>query len=360
MGKAMHLPAAAKETIPQSPECVRLSLAAAMTLDLAPGRFFRKARLGCINLLLTYPGGCKANCAFCGLAREKHTDSFDPRFEKFIRVTWRAYSLDQVLERTASAPPWVERVCISMITHPRSLGDTLEVCRRTLTRTGLPVSLLIAPTMMRDDDLVSMKQAGADHIGVAIDAATPGLFRALRGKPAGGPHRWEHYWRIFEKAVAVFGSDVVGVHLIHGLGETEQELIQVMDQARRMGGCTHLFCFFPERFSALRDHPQPPPSGYRRVQMARWLIDNDLARAGDMEFDRQGRVRGFGLADEALEEILASGRPFETSGCPGPSGKVACNRPFGNEKPGPDLRNYPFALEADDIALVRKQIGRYQ
>jgi biotin synthase len=38
---------------------------------------------------------------------------------------------------------------------------------------------------------------------------------------------------------------------------------------------------------------------------------------------------------------------------------VACNRPFGNEKPGNDLRNYPFALEAEDIALVRRQLTQY-
>lgn len=343
-----------------SPEYLRLSLAAAMTLGLAEGRFYRNARLGCINLLLTYPGGCKANCSFCGLAREKHVDQFDPRFEKFIRVTWKAYATDEILERTASAPDWVERICISQVTHPQSNADTLDICRRAKERTGLPVSLLVAPTLMNMDDVLAMKDAGADRIGVAIDAVTPELFKNHRGKPVSGPHRWDHYWDIYEKSLEVFGRDMVGVHLIHGLGETEKELIEAMDRARSMGGSTHLFCFFPEKFSALKDQPQPLPSSYRRIQMARWLIDHDMARAQGMSFDDKGRVLDFGVSRETYEEALNSGRPFMTSGCPGASGEVACNRPFGNEKPGPDLRNYPFMLDPDDIALVREQIARYE
>lgn len=341
-----------------SPEYVRLSLAAAMTLGLAEGRFYRNARLGCINLLLTYASGCKANCSFCGLARENpHRNN--PKFEKFIRVAWASQPLDEVIERCADAPAWVERVCISQITHPQAQADTLEICRQVRARTNLPASLLIAPTLLRRDDLLDMKEAGADRIGVAIDAATPELFDQLRGKPAQGPHRWDHYWRVFDQALEIFGQGMVGVHLIHGLGETEEELVRAIDRARAAGGCTHLFCFFPEKFSALGGRPQPPPSGYRRIQLARWLIDHDQARAADMSFDEQGRLRDFGVDQAALEAAIALGKPFMTSGCPGASGEVACNRPFGNEKPGPDLRNYPFMLNDEDLALVREQLQAY-
>ncbi|MBI5522277.1 MAG: radical SAM protein [Desulfarculus sp.] len=355
----MTQPAPLADAAPQSPERLRLSLAAAMTLGLAGGSFYRNARLGCINLLLTYPGGCRANCAFCGLARENQPRRGDPRYEKFIRVSWKDYALEEILERCQSAPAWVERVCVSMITHPQAREDAVTVCRRVRAATGLPVSILIAPTLLDEGGLEAMHEAGADRVGVAIDAATPELFEKLRGRPVGGPHRWEHYWRIFEQALQVFGEGMAGVHLIHGLGETEEELVLAMDRAKGLGGCTHLFCFFPERFSALASAPQPPASGYRRVQMARWLLDQGLARARGMAFDQEGRVVDFGVAPEVLEAAMASGRPFMTSGCPGASGQVACNRPFGNEKPGPDLRNYPFALQPADLELVRAQIAEY-
>ncbi len=52
-----------------SPETVRLSIAAAMTLGFRRGKFYRNAKLGCINLLMEYDRGCIANCLYCGQAK---------------------------------------------------------------------------------------------------------------------------------------------------------------------------------------------------------------------------------------------------------------------------------------------------
>ncbi|HIE05850.1 MAG TPA: radical SAM protein, partial [bacterium (Candidatus Stahlbacteria)] len=52
----------------ESPEYLKMSLAAAMTLDLKDGLFFRNAKSPCINLLLTYDSGCIGSCAYCGLS----------------------------------------------------------------------------------------------------------------------------------------------------------------------------------------------------------------------------------------------------------------------------------------------------
>ena len=57
--------------MPSSPEVLRTSTAAALSLRLAPGRFSRDVELGGINVLLDYERGCHANCAYCGLARER-------------------------------------------------------------------------------------------------------------------------------------------------------------------------------------------------------------------------------------------------------------------------------------------------
>ena len=54
-----------------SPDYLQMSLAAAMTLGLKEGLFYRNARLYCLNLLLTYPQGCHANCAYCGLQKSR-------------------------------------------------------------------------------------------------------------------------------------------------------------------------------------------------------------------------------------------------------------------------------------------------
>ncbi len=340
----------------ESPDHVRLSLAAAMTLGFVKGWFYRNARLGCINLLLTYAEGCKANCSFCGLAGEKNRPSAD---RKFIRVPWKTFPTDQVIDGIKSAPAYVTRVCISMITHPRCREDVLRLSRRISLETGKSVSLLISPSVMHRDDLKAMKDSGADRIGVAIDGATKTIFDRLRGKAVGGPHNWDRYWKVFEASLDVFGEGMSGVHLICGLGETERELVAAMSRARDMGGCTHLFSFFPEKGSAMESHLPPAMGTYRRIQLARWLIDNDRVPMDRLEFDTEGHIRGFGVPDSLLETVIGSGEPFRTSGCPGPDGQVACNRPYGNEKPGPGIRNFPFPPDEDDLRGIAEELNCY-
>jgi biotin synthase len=201
-----------------------------------------------------------------------------------------------------------------------------------------------------------MRDAGADRIGVAIDAASPDIFDQLRGRGVRGPHRWDRYWRVLDWSLEVFGTGMAGAHLICGLGETEKQLVHAMDRVSASGGFTHLFSFFPERGSAM-EHVQPPPMAvYRRIQLARWLIDNDHVRARDFTFDEQDRVHDFGIGPDELLSHIWTGKPFETSGCPGPDGSVACNRPYGNEKPGPDIRNFPFPPERQDIETILAQM----
>ena len=47
----------------RSPDYVQMSTAAAITLGIMQGRMYRCACTRCLNLLLTYPEGCRANCA---------------------------------------------------------------------------------------------------------------------------------------------------------------------------------------------------------------------------------------------------------------------------------------------------------
>jgi biotin synthase len=96
---------------------------------------------------------------------------------------------------------------------------------------------------------------------------------------------------------------------------------------------------------------------YRRVQLARHLIDGDVSAAGRFRFGPDGEILDFGLPEERIESFIDSGEPFRTSGCEGYDGQVACNRPFANSRPGPDLRNYPFPPDETDIRRIRRQMG---
>jgi biotin synthase-related radical SAM superfamily protein len=344
-----------KLEVSESPRFMRMSLAAAMTLDFKPGLFYRNAKLYCINLLLTYRGGCAARCAYCGLSK-KRSGSYGRK--SFIRVTWPTYELDEIIERIADRTQKVKRICISMITNGRAVRDTREVCARLRGSFDVPVSLLISPTVLDHADLVSFREAGADKIGVAIDLATPELFDRFRGAGVGGPHRWETYWACLEDALRVFGEGNAGSHFMVGMGETEREMCRALQRVRDMGGRTHLFSFFPEAGSAMDHIPSPPMDQYRRIQTARYLIDNLLGREEDFCYSEDGRIIGFGsLREGAVEALIETGEPFRTSGCRGYDGEVACNRPYANSRPGPDIRNFPFRPSEEDILRIRRQMG---
>lgn len=334
-----------------SPEYIQTSLAASLTLGLQQGSFYRNAKLKGLNLLLRYDEGCSGRCHFCGLSRSRREG---PKGKTFIRVDWPIYPLEEIIERTKGKDQ-IHRVCISMITHPMALKDTLFVIQRFKKETDLSISVLISPTLIhRQDPLETMMKAGADRVGIAIDAATPELFDRLRGKEVGGPHRWDHYWDVVRMAVSVFGKFRVGIHLIVGLGETEKEMVEAIQKGQEMGAHTHLFSFYPEKGSPMEGYSPPPLSQYRRVQLARWIINEALGSANRMGSDEKGRLLDFGIN---IKPLIQSGEPFMTSGCPGRDGKVACNRPYGNERPSGPIRNFPFMPELEDIDEIKAQMA---
>ncbi|MEW6668127.1 MAG: radical SAM protein [Thermodesulfobacteriota bacterium] len=341
----------------ESPEYLRMSLAAAMTLGFKQGLFYRGARLYCINLLLTYREGCAARCAYCGLSK-KRPGAYDQK--SFIRVTWPTYPLEEIIGRISEKKERVKRICISMITNKRAVTHTKEICGRLRTAFDIPVSLLISPTILSHRDLVEFSEAGADRVGVAIDLATEELFDRYRGKGVGGPHRWATYWECLSDALSVFGEGNAGAHFMVGMGETEREMCEAMGRVKRMQGGTHLFSFFPEAESLMADHEPPPMDQYRRIQLARYLMDEGITDASAFSYGETGRIEGFGLSPDTLDEIIDSGEPFRTSGCTGYDGQVACNRPYANSRPGPGIRNFPFPPDDKDIRRIRRQLGMGQ
>ncbi len=343
----------------RSPEYVQLSTAAAITLGLVPGVMHRTSCTNCLNLLMTYPEGCRANCTYCGLARHRE-ESRDYADRNFIRVDWPTVRVDEMLERVAKNGDkgQFQRKCISMITHPDSDHDTQVMLKRWMeVAPHIPVSILSNPTTMEKQDLIDLKAMGADIFTVALDAVTPEIFERTRGKTVQSPHSWDKYWQTIEWAAEIYGPEKFGAHLICGMGETEQEILAVCQKMKDMGGHNHMFAFFPEKGSMMEDWDAVPQDHWRRVQLGRFLIDYAGGRYEDMGFDVYGRVADFGYPQAELEDIINSGKPFQTSGCPGKDDEEvsACNRPYGDSSPS-DIRSFPFALNKEDVEVVRRQM----
>ena len=100
----------------------------------------------------------------------------------------------------------------------------------------------------------------------------------------------------------------------------------------------------------MEDASPPPISTYRRMQVAQYLISNNLACVKDFAFSPSGQLVSFDFP--RLPEILADGVAFQTSGCPD------CNRPFYNERPGGTMYNYPRPLTSQQIEAAIEDVKR--
>ena len=234
----------------RSPEYVQMSTAAAITLGVANGRMYRCSCTRCLNLLLTYPEGCRANCAYCGLARHREAER-DYADRNFIRVDWPAVPMDEVIDIVAKdgANSPFHRMCISMITHPRSDEDTVTVLKKWTSRIdpdAIPVSILSNPTTMGRADVQTLRDLGADIFTVAMDAATPKLFDRTRGKGVQSPHKWSKYWEVLLDARDIFGPQKFGAHIIVGMGETEFEVLKLVQELVDLGGTATCSAFSPK------------------------------------------------------------------------------------------------------------------
>jgi len=335
-----------------SPEYVQTSLAAALSLGMEKGRFKDRVKLTGLNLLLIYDKPCIGRCAYCGISKNRP----DTNGKKtFIRVKWPTYRLDDILERMLTYPHSFQRICISMVTHRDAVKDTITITKKIREKTGLPISLLISPTIINEKDIFyRFKDAGAGMIGIALDAATPRIFEKYRGSGVGGPHKWDKYWKVLQWATEVFGKYKTGIHLIAGLGESDREMVDTIYRAYAVGARTHLFSFYPEGGSMLQDHPQPDLLKYRKIQVAAYLINHRDCGPDIIKYNSSGSITGF---DYDIGQLIEEGFAFMTSGCPGEDDRyAACNRPLANERPSEDFRNYPFIPDDRDRETIRKQL----
>jgi biotin synthase-related radical SAM superfamily protein len=298
--------------------------------------------------LLTYlDGKCTANCGFCSQARDSTS-----RADTLSRVTWPAFATKDALSRLAGSD-WngdFKRVCIQTLNHPQSLKELLALAR-ALKRMGLRIPVSVSCQPLTRDRMEKLLAAGVDRIGIPLDAAAKDVFERVKGHSAGGPYAWNGQHAVLLEAVKVFGEGRVSTHLIVGLGETEEEMVNTIQWCVDAGVYPALFAFTPLAGTALQQRSSPALSHYRRVQLARFLIVQRSVRADAVHYNAKGGITNFGVTQEALHDAVRSGLPFITSGCPG------CNRPYYNERPGGPLYNYPTTPTSKDVDKIERELN---
>lgn len=336
-----------------SPDWVRISYASALALRFKSGRFTRPFDFGGINLLLNYDQGCRSDCGYCGLARSR-TGAYEDK--SFIRVEWPLVETDELVERMARYQDRLTRLCISMVTHGHAYRDTLEITRRIRRRLATPLSLLVAPPTLNEERLRELKSAGADMIGIGLDAVTEELFRALRSDVPKGGLRWDNYWRIVDLSRDVYGPWKVNCHTLVGLGETDRDLMEIFERLLSRQIFSYLFCFNPEPDSRLAAHPKSPVRRWRRVQLAKFLLEECGLGPRSFEFDGAGALRRIRAPADLVERVVRDGYAFMTNGCPGAGGEPGCTRPMGSWRPSEETRDYPWQPSAEDRQAILREL----
>ena len=297
-----------------SPDWVRISYASAVALRFKSGRFSREFPFGGINLLLSYDRGCLSDCGYCGLARNRPGDYED---KSFIRVEWPLVRTDELVDRLVRHEDSLTRLCISMVTHGRAYPDTLDITRRLTERVRAPLSLLVAPPTLNEQRLRTLKEAGADMIGIGLDAVTEELFASLRTNVPKGGLKWDQYWQIVGHAREIYGPWHVNCHTLVGLGESDAQLMGMFERLLDQEIFSYLFCFNPEPDSRLGDRPKTPVERWRRIQLAKFLLEErgldpvgvqlrrrrrDRVHPRPARARRRGRPRRPRLHDQRLSE----------------------------------------------------------
>ncbi|MFQ5979770.1 MAG: radical SAM protein [Candidatus Heimdallarchaeota archaeon] len=314
---------------------IRVSLGTAIVLGLHKGQLLVPPTTG--YFLLSSSQGCLGTCGFCPQAQIS-----DCSPDQLSRVVWPSFPLLNTVEAVSKA--WqkkqLRRICIQTTNYEHCSQDLLEVIRAIRNVAAIPLSLSCFP--LSREEFKALKTAGAQRIGIALDAATPQLFSEAKGAKAGGPYRWESHLAALSAAQEIFGKNQVTTHLIIGLGETEKQACEflqyVVDRGIRVG----LFAFTPISGTRFEAKESPQLDSYRRIQVARNLIHDNLARAETFVFDHAEQISSFGMTWRKAKKLVTSGKPFQTTGCPN------CNRPFYNESVRGPWYNFPRKLTADE------------
>ena len=206
-----------------------------------------------------------------------------------------------------------------------------------------PISASISP--FKRDELVELKKAGLNRVGIAMDGATPEIFDRIKGSDAGNVFTWDNHMEALENAVSVFGNEV-STHLIIGIGETDRDVADFIQTMHDNGIYPALFAFTPLKGIGL-DLPQPPLERYRTLQAVQYLITNNKIHTSDFKFS-DGKLAGEGSWLEVVDRLA-----FQTSGCPG------CNRPYYNERVLGPLYNYPKELTGIEFNNAVEDVRRY-
>lgn len=100
-----------------------------------------------------------------------------------------------------------------------------------------------------------LKDAGASSIGMHLEAVS----NRVRNKimPGKAEVSLSFYFKAFKEAVTIFGKGNVSTYILAGLGDTQQEILEMSEQLIAIGVYPFVVPFVPVKNTPLEDHVSP-------------------------------------------------------------------------------------------------------
>lgn len=325
---------------------IRVSIGSASVLGLSETSF-KVAPTNCY--IMTYKQGhCSANCGFCPQARESFSST-----EKLSRVSWPVYPLKEFLTKLKYVSPLkrFKRICIQTLNYPQNFEDLQVLVPQIKNNSNIPISAAIPP--MTKDQLQRLKFLGVERVGIALDGATEEIFNKIKGIQVQGPYKWDLHFKALKDALDIFPKGFVSTHVIIGLGESEQEVVSLINQLNEQNILVALFAFMPIKGTKFGELSQPDIINFRKIQLARHLITSMGKSLKDFTFNSKGSIINININQTQLKNIIEQTPAFLTTGCPG------CNRPFYTSRPSGPTYNFPKELDEREKEEVFNQLKKF-
>lgn len=314
---------------------IRLSTGSAAVLDLKKVSTNAESK----TIYLMNSGGCEYNCSFCAQAKDATSTQ-----DKLSRVSWPEYESEEVLNALAAKEGDYKRICMQVVNTKdvfAQLPETVRKLRESAPNTK--IAMTIRTYQMEDVD--AMFAAGANEVGLSIDAIDPAQFAKIKGG------NFTHY-KNFILNVADKYPHKIATHLIIGMGETEQQAVEIIQELHDHKVIIALFAFTPVRGAKMEFNQAPDISSYRRIQIALHLIRS--GHKAKFTYNEDGQIEDFGFSKQELQNLLQDSNVFETSGC------SDCNRPYYNERAGSKaLYNHPEKIRHEKFLQAFDTVFNY-
>jgi biotin synthase len=258
-------------------------------------------------------------------------------------VVWPSYPWGDTFKAISAGyrQGLIKRCCLQVTVSKGYVERAEELVRDLSGVKNLPVCVSIAAHSL--ETVRGLLNSGAERVTLALDAAAQSVFQRAKGEG------WSERLDLLRQAAQEFPGRI-GTHLIVGLGETEQEMLERLQEMVDRHVTVGLFAFTPVAGTAWAAHATPGITRYRRIQAAWYLMRSKRIRTDQVVFGTAGQIESFGISRAEISTFLADGVAFQTTGC------LDCNRPYYNERPGKTMYNYPRPLSTDQVRQALEEV----